>query len=57
MIYSCLEDVELALEEVIDETELAPIIEKLPEDRRLSTPCQYCGEQALYVVTNVHSDT
>jgi len=57
MIYSCLEDVELALEEVIDETALSPIIQEMSEDKQLSTPCQYCGGRALYIVTNVHSDT
>lgn len=57
MIYSCLEDVELALEEVIDQIGLSPLIQELSEDKKLSAPCQYCGARALYIVTNIHSDT
>ena len=57
MIYCCLEDVDLALESVVDETQLAPIIEQIPEDKRLSTRCEYCGDPAVYVVTNSYSHT
>ena len=56
-IMSCLEDVELALEQIIDDTQEPPIIEKLAEEEQLSTRCEYCRNQALYVVTNIHSDT
>jgi len=57
MIYCCLEDVDLALEQVVDETQLPPIMEQVPEEKRLSTRCEYCGEPAIYVVTNSYSHT
>ena len=57
MIYSCLEHVELALESVVDETQLAPVMEQIPEDKQLSTRCEYCGEPAAYLVTNSYSPT
>lgn len=57
MIYCCLEHVELALESVVDETQLAPLMEQIPEEQELSTRCEYCGERASYLVTNSHSHT
>jgi CxxH/CxxC protein (TIGR04129 family) len=57
MIYSCLEHVELALESVVDETQLAPLMEKVSEDEQISTRCEYCGKKAAYLVTNSYSPT
>ncbi|GGH80414.1 CxxH/CxxC protein (TIGR04129 family) [Pullulanibacillus pueri] len=57
MIYSCLEDIELALEAIIDDTQEPPIIEALSEEEQLSTRCEYCQEPAQYLVTNMNSDT
>ena len=57
VIYSCLEHVDLALESVTDETQLAPLMEQVPEEEKLSTPCEYCGKPAAYLVTDSCSHT
>lgn len=57
MIYTCLDHVELALEAVMDETQSAPLLEKIKESQELSTACEYCKEPAIYIVTNTHSHT
>ena len=55
-IYSCEEHIERALDEVIDQQEIAPLFEKL-EKVGCSLACQYCQRQAIYVVSNECSDT
>ncbi|WP_153125442.1 CxxH/CxxC protein [Peribacillus tepidiphilus] len=52
MIYCCLEHVELALDTVVDEYEVAPELIKLSEDQQLSTTCEYCEKKAVYIVAN-----
>lgn len=52
MIYCCKEHVELALDVVVDEYETAPIMKELSLEEKLSTPCEYCKEQAVYIVAN-----
>ncbi|MGM9924715.1 MAG: CxxH/CxxC protein [Bacillus sp. (in: firmicutes)] len=52
MIYCCKEHVELALDVVVDEHEVAPVLRELTEEEKLSTGCEYCNEQAVYVVAN-----
>lgn len=51
MIKCCVEHVELALDIVVDEYEVAPKIEKI-EGSDLSTTCEYCQNTAVYVVSN-----
>ncbi|CAG9622910.1 CxxH/CxxC protein [Sutcliffiella rhizosphaerae] len=48
----CLEHVELAMEMYIDEHEIAPNMEKLSEEEKLSTTCELCSEPAVYMVGN-----
>jgi len=57
MIYCCLDDVDLALEAIVDKTQLAPVIDQIPKEEQLSTRCEYCGAPAVYIVTNSHSHT
>ncbi|MBM7645502.1 CxxH/CxxC protein (TIGR04129 family) [Scopulibacillus daqui] len=50
--FVCLEHVELALEEVVDNYQTAPVIEKINNEKDLSTTCEYCKKTAEYIVTN-----
>ncbi|MCP3739919.1 CxxH/CxxC protein [Rossellomorea sp. BNER] len=52
MIYCCKEHVELAMDIVVDEYEVAPVLEQLTEEQRLSTICEYCENNATYIVAN-----
>ena len=52
MIYCCLEHVELALDTVVDEYETAPVMTELKDEEKLSTTCEYCQKQAVYMVGN-----
>ena len=51
MYYCCEDHVELALDIVVDENELAPILEKLEPEKQLSTHCHFCSEQAIYRIS------
>lgn len=52
MIYCCVEHVELAMDIIVDEYEVAPKLEQLTEEQNLSTTCEYCNNQAVYIVGN-----
>ena len=52
MIYCCKEHVELALDIIVDEHETAPVLEELKKGENLSTPCEYCKNEAVYLVGN-----
>lgn len=52
MIYCCKEHVEMALDEVVDKYEVAPVMKELKEEEQLSTTCAYCNEKAVYIVAN-----
>ncbi|MEH7109159.1 MULTISPECIES: CxxH/CxxC protein [Bacillaceae] len=51
MIYCCEEHVELALDVIVHEHETFPVLEKVDVDN-LSTSCEYCRNNAVYVVAN-----
>lgn len=53
----CDEHIELAIDVMVDEEEIAPEVEKLTDDEKLSTTCEYCKNNAIYVVSNTYSDT
>lgn len=55
--YVCEEHVEFAMDELIDQFETPPILEKLTDEEELSTACEYCGEKSAYLVANINSDT
>ncbi len=51
MYFCCEEHVELALDIVVDETELAPVMEKLEQEIQLSTSCNFCEDKAIYKIS------
>ena len=51
-MYCCEEHIELAIDMYVDEKELAPEIEKIEGGKKLSTNCELCKNQAIYVVGN-----
>ncbi|MCU9613456.1 CxxH/CxxC protein [Caldibacillus lycopersici] len=52
MIYCCKEHVEYALEEIVNESEMAPILKQVEADKLSTAICEYCGQVAEYVVAN-----
>ncbi|WP_367613642.1 CxxH/CxxC protein [Halalkalibacter nanhaiisediminis] len=50
MYYACEEHIELALDIVVDEQELAPTIDKITDKEMLSTKCSFCENGALYSI-------
>ncbi|WP_084028998.1 CxxH/CxxC protein [Bacillus sp. J33] len=52
MIYCCEEHVDLAIDTVVDEYETFPQLAKIEGEKKLSTPCEYCQNNAIYVVAN-----
>jgi CxxH/CxxC protein (TIGR04129 family) len=52
MIYCCDEHINIALDQIVDEYEVAPDFKKITNGLELSTPCEYCGNEATYLVTN-----
>lgn len=57
LIHCCLEHVDLALDDVVDETGEPPILTQIEDEKGLSTNCEYCQNHAIYIVANTHSDT
>ena len=51
MYYCCENHIELAIDMIVDEEEVAPIMEKLELEERLSTVCNYCAEKAIYKIS------
>lgn len=47
--HACLEHVEEAMDHIIDESELAPVLEEVNKED-LSTSCSFCSEKALYII-------
>lgn len=52
MIYSCEEHIDIAIDTIVDDYETFPQLTKVTEEKRLSTTCEYCQNQAIYVVAN-----
>lgn len=50
--YCCSEHVELALDEAVDEYEVAPKLTKLEAVDKSVFTCGYCGQPAVYIVAN-----
>ncbi|WP_455029067.1 CxxH/CxxC protein [Metabacillus sediminilitoris] len=48
----CEEHIELAIDMYVDEKELAPEIEKIEKNSKLSTTCEMCENPAVYIVGN-----
>lgn len=49
--YCCETHVNHALDVVVAETKEFPILEKIEEEKKLSTKCDYCEQPAEYVVS------
>lgn len=49
-MFCCEEHIELALDMYVDEKEKAPKLEKINEKDELSTTCELCEKQAVYVL-------
>lgn len=56
-IYSCHEHIALALDTIVAEQETFPLFNHLTNKQKQSTTCEYCEDNAIYIVTNAHSDT
>ncbi|MDT8862798.1 CxxH/CxxC protein [Alkalihalobacillus sp. MEB130] len=51
MYYACDEHIEVAIDMIVDEVELAPVVEKINEEKApLSTTCSFCESVAIYTV-------
>jgi CxxH/CxxC protein (TIGR04129 family) len=50
MIYCCEDHVELALDVIVDESGSFPELNKV--ENKLSTTCEYCQKEAVYIVGN-----
>lgn len=50
--YSCEMHINQALDMFVAETKEFPIMEKLDEEKQLSTKCSYCEQQAVYMVSS-----
>ncbi|WP_332632452.1 CxxH/CxxC protein [Halalkalibacter flavus] len=51
MYYACNEHIEVAIDMVVDEEELAPVVEKVETSKEpLSTSCSFCDSAAIYSV-------
>ncbi len=51
MYYCCETHVELALDTLVDEQEVAPIMEKLEQEEQVPTLCSFCSQQAIYKIS------
>lgn len=50
--FSCEMHIDHALDMFVAEQEDFPIMDKLSNDEKLSTKCDYCEEQAAYIVSS-----
>lgn len=56
-IACCQEHVELALDIIVDEFEIPPVIHTVDNDKSAPKTCEYCQNKAIYVVSNENSPT
>ncbi|WP_155593144.1 CxxH/CxxC protein [Lysinibacillus cavernae] len=50
--YSCESHIEHALDMFVAEQKAFPIMDKIEEDKKLSTKCNYCERPAEYIVSS-----
>lgn len=49
--YSCHQCIDIAIDEVVDETEMPPQLKYLNEEEKQSSiTCSFCNNEAIYVV-------
>ncbi|MGN7385986.1 CxxH/CxxC protein [Sporosarcina sp. SAFN-015] len=51
-IYSCETHINHALDVFVAKEETFPIMEKIEDEKKLSTKCEYCDTPASYIVAN-----
>lgn len=51
-IACCQEHVELALDIIVDEFEVAPVIHSVINSEDEKKPCEYCQHDAKYIVSS-----
>ncbi|MET4562572.1 CxxH/CxxC protein [Lysinibacillus parviboronicapiens] len=49
--YSCEKHIDHALDMFVAEEKVFPIMDKIEEDKKLSTKCSYCEEPGEYIVS------
>jgi len=49
--YSCEKHIDQALDMFVAEQKEFPILEKIEEEKKLSTKCSYCEQPAVYIVS------
>ena len=50
--YSCEKHIDQALDMFVAEQKEFPIMDKVQEEKKLSTKCSYCEEPAEYIVSS-----
>ncbi|WP_431811648.1 CxxH/CxxC protein [Lysinibacillus sp. FW12] len=50
--YSCESHIDHALDMFVAEQKEFPIMDKIKEDKKLSTKCSYCEQPAEYIVSS-----
>jgi CxxH/CxxC protein (TIGR04129 family) len=53
----CLEHVELALDIIVDECEVAPVINNVDNSKEEKKTCEFCQNEATYDVSNTDYHT
>lgn len=49
--YSCEMHIDHALDMFVAEEKVFPVLEKLDDEKKLSTKCFYCDNKAIYIVS------
>lgn len=50
--YSCETHIDHALDMFVAEQKEFPILEKIEDEKKLSTKCDYCEQPAVYIVSS-----
>ena len=56
-IFSCETHINHALDIYVAEEKIFPVMEKINEEKQLSTSCTYCNNSAIYLVAHENDDT
>jgi len=56
-IVSCDEHIEWALDDFVDKYNETPLLNKVEKTQNISTSCEYCQNDAIYIVSNIDSPT
>lgn len=56
-ILSCDEHIDWALDDFVDNYSETPLLNKVENTQNVSTSCEYCQKDAIYIVSNIDSTT